>query len=300
MRLTRRTFGKTALAGLPLARADAGANTFYKGVQLGICSYSFRTMGLDELIRQMRAVPMGQLELESVFIEPATGAGRGQTPEQREAQRRWRLTVPLDDIRAIRRRLDEAGIDVYAYNIPINNTFSEEELDRVFRIARLLGAQAVNSATTLNVVPMLAAAAEQHNMRVGLHPSSGAPGGPVNPDAIGTGDSYRKAFAISPRIGANPDLNGFRAWGPDPTAFLREIAGRITTMHTHDSKMAEPRPVAVPFGQGNNPLREVLRLMQEERLTFVAMLERTYNLPDGGDNVAELRGCLRFCQEALS
>jgi sugar phosphate isomerase/epimerase len=133
-------------------------------------------------------------------------------------------------------------------------------------------------------------------MRVGLHPS----GMPDNPDAVGSGDSYRKAFAISPRIGANPDLNGWRAWGPDPIAFLREIAGRITTLHTHDSKPAEPRATAVPFGEGANPIREVLRLMQKDRLTFVAMLERTYNLPDGADNVAELRKCLRYCQSALS
>lgn len=218
---------------------------------------------------------MGQLELESTFVKP---------------------TVPFDDIRAIRRRLDDAGIDVYAYNIPINNTFSAENLDRVFRVARLLGAQAVNSATTLSVVPLLAAAAEQHNMRVGLHPS----GGPAGPDNIGSGDSYRKAFTISPRIGANPDLNGWRAWGPDPLAFLSEIAGRVTTMHTHDSKMAEPRPMAVPFGQGDNPIREVLRLMQKEKFAFVAMLERIYNLPEGGDNVAELRKSLTFCQSALS
>jgi sugar phosphate isomerase/epimerase len=275
--------------------AQPGANTFYKGVQLGICSYSFRGMGLDELIRGMKAVPMGQLELENLFIEPNAG-GRGQTAEQRDALRKWRLTVPLDEIRAIRRRLDDAEIDVYAYNIPVNESFTEEELDRVFLIARLLGAQAVNSATTLRSVPMLASAAERHNMRVGLHPSPAA----GNPEAIGSGENYRKAFAVSPLIGANLDLNGWKAWGPDPLAFIREIAGRITTMHTHDSKPGEPRAVAVRFGEGTNPLREVLRLMRNERMTFVAMLERTYNLPEGADNVAELKGCLEFCHGALN
>jgi sugar phosphate isomerase/epimerase len=295
MVISRRGLGRVVLAGLPVARAFAGANSYYKGVQLGICSYSFRGMGLDELIRQMAAVPMGQLELENAFVEPALGAGRGQTPEQREALRKWRLTVSLDEIRGIRRRLDDAGVDVYAYNIPVNDTFTEEELDRVFRIGRLLGAIAVNSATTLKSVPMLAAAAERHNMRVGLHPTGMA----TVPDAIGSGDSYRKAFAESPRIGANLDLNGWRAWGPEPLAFLREIAGHITTIHTHDSKPAEPRAVGVPFGEGANPIREVLRLMQKERFNFVAMIERTYNLPEGADNVAELRRSLQYCQAAL-
>ena len=209
--------------------------------------------------------------------------------------RNWRLTVAPDEIRAIRRRLDDAGIDVYAYNIPVNNTFTEEELDRVFRIARLLGAQAVNSATTMSSVPMLAAAAERHNMRVGLHPS----GMQAGQDTIGSGESYRRALALSPLIGANPDLNGWRTWGPDPIAFLREISSRITTLHTHDSKPAEPRAVAVPFGEGTNPIREVLRLMQREKLTFVAILERTYALAEGGDNVGELRKCLSYSKKAL-
>jgi sugar phosphate isomerase/epimerase len=94
------------------------------------------------------------------------------TPERREALRRWRLTVGLDEIRAIRRKLDDAGIDVYAYNIPVNDTFDEEELDRVFRIARLLGAQAVTSATTLPVVPLLDCGAKASALPPGFCPAS--------------------------------------------------------------------------------------------------------------------------------
>jgi sugar phosphate isomerase/epimerase len=278
MRLTRRAF---ALAAIPAARALAGENTVYKGVQFGICSYSFRGLGLDELIRQMSAIPMGQLELEAVFVEP--GAPRGP------------LTISFDEVRAIRRRLDNAGIDVCAFNIPTAPGLTANELDRIFVTARLLGASAVNSATTLPMVPLLAAAAERHNMRVGLHPTPNQ----TVAGAIGSGDSYRQALAVSPLICANPDLNGWRAWGPDPLAFLREVGPRITTMHTHDSKPAEPRAQAVPFGEGANPIREALRLMRSERFTFVSMLERTWNLAPGDDNVAELRKCIRFCRTAL-
>lgn len=285
--MTRRDFGKLSLTTMSTAPAFAGANSVYKGVQFGICSYSFRGMGLDELIRQMAAVPMGQLELENVFVEPV--------PAQREATREWRLGVSLDEIRAIRLKLDNAGIDVFAYNIAINDTFTDSELDRVFRIAKILGARAVNSASTLPVVPRLAEMAAQHNLRVGLHPSFGA----AADVAIGTGESYRKALAVSPRIGANPDLNGWRVWGTEPLAFIRELSGRMTTMHTHDSKATGPRPVAVPFGEGDNPIREVLRMMQKERMGFVAMIERTYNLPEGADNIAEQRKCLAYCRAAL-
>jgi sugar phosphate isomerase/epimerase len=291
MSLSRRGFARLAGAMLPAAPAFAGANTFYKGVQFGVCSYSFRGMGLDELIRQMAALPMGQLELESVFIEPENL----RTADQRDALRQWRLTVSLDSIRAVRRRLDDAGIDVCAFNIPVTPSFTEAELDRVFTMARLLGAPAVNTATTLPVVPMLASMAERHNVRVGLHPTANQ----TAPGAIGSGASYREALAISPFIGANPDLNGWRLWGKEPVAFLTEIGPRITTLHTHDSRPAEPRAQAVPFGQGANPIRAVLQAMRKEKLTFVSILERTWNLAPGEDNVAALRQCIQYCRAAL-
>jgi sugar phosphate isomerase/epimerase len=80
---------------------------------------------------------------------------------------------------------------------------------------------------------------------------------------------------------------------------VREIGERITTIHLHDSKPGQPRTLWVPFGEGANPVREVLRLMQKERFGSVAMIERIYDLRTPGDNVAELRKGLAFCQAAL-
>src|SRR5277367_1836200 len=101
---SRREFGKLALAGIPLASFLASAfpkiNSKVQGVQLGTQTYSFRDRPLDEAIKAMVEIGLGDCELFSPHIEPG-GPGAARTPEAREALRKWRLSVPMDEIKAV-------------------------------------------------------------------------------------------------------------------------------------------------------------------------------------------------------
>jgi sugar phosphate isomerase/epimerase len=300
---TRRSFSRLALAALPAARSAAAINSTFNGVRLGIGSYSFRAFSLNQMVSQMEAIPLGELELESWFVEPAALTvavnGRGPiTPAQRDALRKWRLTVPLDELRGLRRKFDGAGIHLYAYNIPVDATFTDDELDRVFLMAKALGIRMLNVVTTLSAAPLLVAPSAHHGMRIGFHPSGGAP----TQNSIGTGDSYRKLIALAPNFGLNPDLGQSASWGPDPLAFLREMHGRITTLHTHDRRLTPGvgrGSAFVPLGEGQMPIREILRLLKEEKYSFVPMIERIHSL-EGTDNVTELRRAVQYCKEVLA
>jgi len=154
MSQTRRDFGKLALAAIPAAsalRAAPELPSVFHGVRLGIGSYSFREFKLDDIIAALPQVPLGTLELEARFVEPGMmSAGRGGLPpDQREALRQWRLGASVGDLGAVKKRFDDAGIHVYAYNIPVDASFTDEEVDRVFPMAQALGVEAVNVVTTL-------------------------------------------------------------------------------------------------------------------------------------------------------
>lgn len=287
--LTRRTFGKLSLAALPVARGLAAISSVFNGVRLGIGSYSFRGFELDDILTALVAVPLGTLELESWFVEPGVSkAGRGgMTPDAREALRQWRLNASLDDVRAIKKKFDNAGIDIYAYNIPIDDSFSDAEIDRVFQMTQTLGPRILNVVTTLPVAPRLIAPSAKYQMRVGFHPS----GNLQNPNAIGTADSWRKVIALAPNFGVNPDLGGRANWGPDTLAFLREMKDRLTTLHTHDQ---------APFGEGQAPVKEILLMIKNEKMTFVPIVERIYRLTPEMDNVAELRKLVGYCRSVLA
>src|SRR5215475_16052937 len=82
---SRREFGKFALAGLPmtvaLARGSAHGSgridSKINGVRIGIQSYSFRTLPLDEAIKAMAEIGIGECELFSGHVEPRIGPPPG-------------------------------------------------------------------------------------------------------------------------------------------------------------------------------------------------------------------------------
>jgi sugar phosphate isomerase/epimerase len=289
---SRRDFGKLALATIPAPcalRAAPELPSVFHGVRLGIGSYSFREFKLDDIIAALPQVPLGTLELESRFVEPGMmSVGRGGlSPERREALRQWRLGASVSDMAAVKKRFEDAGIHVYAWNTPIDASFTEAEIDRVFPMAQALGVDAINVVTTLPQVERLIAPAAKHKLRIGFHPTPGR----RDENYIGTGESWRRIVAMSPYFGVCPDLAGRANWGAEPLAFLREMRERLTTLHTHDT---------VPFGEGEAPVKEILRMMRDEKMKFVPIVERIYPLKPEMDKVAEIRSLVDYCEDALA
>ena len=143
-----------------------------EGVRIGVQSYSFRTLPLDAAIKAMSDIGIGECELFSGHVEPrpsfgpggprpkAAGtpatkaesakAGGGPVRKGQEELRKWRLTVPMDHFKAIRRKFDDAGIRLHAYNLSFNDGFSDEEIDRGFEMARALGVEIITASSTLS------------------------------------------------------------------------------------------------------------------------------------------------------
>jgi len=162
--LTRREFGKLALAGLALPPAmtvPTGA-----GVRLGVQTYSFRDLprtssgdAVETIIKAMTECGFTECELFAPQVEPLFPAVRGPrgappSPEAVKARndlRRWRLETPLDHFSAVKKTFAAAGITIYAYNYSPNASFTDEEIDMGFEMAKALGADIITASTTLDV-----------------------------------------------------------------------------------------------------------------------------------------------------
>jgi len=284
---TRRDIGRLALAWLPRARAFGKLDSHVNGVLIGAQSYSFRDRPLDAAIQGFIDVGLSECELSMGHVEPEFPRG----PEGREALRKWRLNVSLDDIRQIRRKFDHAGIELSAYAYNIRDDFTDQEIACGFEFAEALGVHVMTTSATVSVTPRIAAQAEKHKIVVGMHGHSNI----KDPNEFAKPESFVEALKLSQYIAVNLDIGHFWAAGYDPVAFIEQHHARIVTLHIKDRMKNQGKNL--PFGEGDTPIREVLQLLKQKKYTIPANIEYEY---EGGDTVAEVRKCYDYCRRALA
>ena len=273
-----------ALAAIPSAAGFARIDSKVHGVQIGVQSYSFRDRSLDDAIKGMVEAGLGECELFEGHVEPQH--------MNRDTQREWRTSVPMDNFRAVRKKFDAAGVLLYAYNYSFRDDFTDEEIARGFEMAKALGVSIITASSTLSVVDRVDREARKAKIKVGFHGHDDV----KNPNEFSTPETFQKAMAgRSPYININLDIGHFFAAGFDPVDFITQHHDRIVTLHIKDRK--KDHGENMPFGQGDTPIKPVLQLLKQKRYRIPANIEYEY---EGGDTVEEVKKCYEYCKQALA
>jgi sugar phosphate isomerase/epimerase len=253
------------------------------GVMIGAQSYSFRDRSLEEALAAYKEVGLGYCELWSGHVEPPKLS--------REELRNWRLTVSLDHFRSVRKKFDEAGVELYAYNYSFRDDFTDEEIARGFEMARALGVRVLTASANVSTAKRIDPYAAKAKIRVGMHNHSN-----LRPNEFARPEDFEEAMrGASPYIAVNLDIGHFVAAGYDPVDFIARHHDKIVTLHIKDRR--KNQGPNVPFGEGDTPIREVLQLLRARKLAIPAMIEYEYK---GQDTVAEVRRCFAYCKQALT
>jgi sugar phosphate isomerase/epimerase len=205
--------------------------------------------------------------------------------------RHWRLTVPMDHFKDIRRKFDDAGIRLHAYNYSFNDGFSDEEIDRGFEMAKALGVEIITASSTLSAAKRVAPFADKHKMIVAMHGHDNV----RDPNQFAKPESFAQAMALSKYFWVNLDIGHFFAAGYDPVAYIEEHHDRISNLHLKDRK--KDHGENTPWGEGDTPIKEVLHLLKGKKYDIPADIEFEYR---GADPVVEVRKCFQYCKDALS
>ena len=114
--MTRRNFATLANREAWRLLVFAAIDSKFNGVMIGAQTYSFRTLpSLDDCVAAMKEIGLGYAELWDNQI----------LPKDRSQIAAWRSNPPMDEIRGIRKKFDDAGIDLYAFNYSFRDEFTD-------------------------------------------------------------------------------------------------------------------------------------------------------------------------------
>lgn len=307
------------LTGLDAWAAPRPQASVVAGVQLGVQTYSYHDVPVDggdhtdTVIAHMRANRLYSCELFGAQVEPGLFTGRrpaacakpeigcppgkggserngfdwvferktgAELARARAAVRAFRESKPTRHYEAIRRRFNDAGIELYTYNpifdtagAPSDMRMSDAEIDGVFYAAKALGVKAINASIGLPTLKRLIPFAEKHQVIIAVHGHSAV----SDPEAFSTRKTFTDAFALSKWVWANLDIGHYTAAGEDAVEFITAFHDRITNLHLKDRKRNKSRTeedgANVPWGQGDTPIGPVLRLLRDRRYKIPAFIE---------------------------
>jgi hypothetical protein len=300
--LSRRDFGKTALAALPLARTFAAS-----AVRVGVSTYSFRDLlrtpgkdNVDDIAKAVQQLGVREIELHSYNTEPA-GPNSGpavppppsaypdpiRTPSPaevaaaklkvRNALRDWRLATPPSGHAAFASKFKAAGIDLFAYRVDYDAAFTDEEIEVTFQQAKALGVTRIASITDSS--DRLAPFAAKHGITVAIHNSPKA----------------KPRTDLPQNFRLNLDIGNLTAAGADPVAFIKEHHPSISHLTIKDRTRSGGNE---KFGDGDTPVADVLTLVRDKYPQIPVFVE--YEYIGLGTPQDEVRRCLGFVRSALS
>lgn len=243
--ITRRSFVKTVAAGLaatalPL-RAAATLN-------VGIGTYSYHNLSIDEMIVQLNALGVGEIEMS-----------RGEF---------MLMNRPTEELfRSARTKLDRAGIRCVSY---YTATIKEDQdLENAVRFARLLGCSNVTGDATGGILNRIDRRFTQERLTFGIHNHyfKGEKFAYQSPE-----DVLGALAGLSKTVGATADVGHFASCGHDPVDAVRKLGPRLILVHLKDIQAVDGE-VNVLLGTGISKIPAVMQELHRQNFKGLVAVE---------------------------
>jgi sugar phosphate isomerase/epimerase len=295
------------------AQADKQPDSKFGGVQIGLITYSWRSLPSTaaDVIKYCQEAGINSLELMGDVAEnyagiPELPAGpkKGKQSDEvmskykkeleaaREKQRVWRISTSMKKYKELRKLFDVAGIDIHIVKFSPAN-WSDEEIDYAFKAAKVLGAVGITNEIGEAACKRLGKFAEKHDMYAIFH-NHAQPGDP--------NFSFDKFLSYSPNNMLNLDVGHYYgSTGRHPVEIIERLHDRIISLHLKDktSKYNGDPNKNRYWGTGGTQLAEILQFIQKNNWPIRCDIEVEYDIPKNSDALQETKNCIEYCKKAL-
>ncbi len=243
--ITRRSFARMAGAGVLAAALPMHAS---RKLDVGIGTYSYHNLSLDDMIVQLNALHVSEIEMS-----------RGEF---------MLMNHPGDDLfRSARSKFDAAGIRCLSYYSATLK--DDQDLENSLRFAKILGARNVTGDATGNILSRIDQRFSQTGMTFGIHNHyfKGEKFAYESPE-----DVLRALSGLSPAVGATADMGHFASCGHDTVDAVRKLGARLKLVHLKDIE-ASGGEVNVLLGKGISRIPQVMRELHRQNFAGLVAVE---------------------------
>jgi inosose dehydratase len=280
MKINRQKFLKAAgLAGAGLMLAPQTNATSVekeaskKGVHtfdLGIASYTFRTLSLDDTIANVKRLGITKLALKSMHM-PLEGSAA--------------------EVQATAKKVRDAGLDLYGVGVIYMKT--EQEVNNAFEYAKNAGVKMIVGVPNHEFLPLVEQKVKEYDIKLAIH--NHGPGDDVYKSPT---NAYERIKNLDKRIGLCIDIGHVVRIKEDPAALTIKYKDRIFDCHLKDEDKAESDGTPVEIGRGVIDIPAFLKAMV--KIGFTGNLSLEYEkdgkdpIPGTAESIGYVRGVLKM------
>ncbi len=243
--ITRRTFAKTIAASMAVAAAPLRA---YNKLNIGIGTYSYHHLSIDDMIVQLNALRIQEIEMSRgefmLFSKPDTSL-----------------------FRSTREKLDRAGIRCVSY---YTATIQDgHDLENAMLFAKLLGARNISGDATGSILAQIDQRCTREGVTFGIHNHyfKGQKFPYESPEEV-----LNALVGVSRTLGATADVGQFASCGYDPVDAIRKLGPRLKLVHLKDIQ-ARGGEVNVLLGTGIARIPEVMQELHRQNFGGLVAVE---------------------------
>lgn len=251
-------FGKLPLSLEPVS-------PMHEAFTMGMAGYTFLHCSLDECIQIMKRMGLTDMSLKDFYLP------LNSSPTQSEA---------------FRKRMREAGLNVYAVGVIYMHTTSE--VDQAFRYAQQLEVPMIIGSPAPELLPYIERQVKATRVSLAIH--NHGPEDATYPDPYSV---YNKVKNLDPRIGLCMDIGHTRRAGVDPAEAVLACQDRLLDMHIKDVSGIGKEDHAIETGRGIIDFPSLIRNLRRIGYTGRCSIEYEKDMTEPLPGIAESCGFFR-------
>lgn len=241
----------------------------FRGLKVGVASYSFRKFSLDQSIEMMKKLQLKYITLKDFHLAMKS------TREERQAAAK---------------KLKDAGLILMGGGV-IYLKNNETEVRNAFEYCRDAGMPVMVSAPELDALPLVDKMVKEFDIKVAIH--NHGPGDKRYPSPM---DAYKAAAPFDKRIGCCIDIGHTVRIGEDEIEAIHKVKDRLYDFHMKDVSSRTAEGDCIEVGRGVINIPGVLKALKEINFAGHVALEYEIHendpLPGMIESFAYIRGVL--------